>query len=85
MTQQLVPRDDLLVTDLADELILIAPDTGEAYQLNASARWLWQRLPADEPALLAAFAAHFALDAAQASSELQAIVGQWREAGLLAA
>ena len=43
-TTILARRPDVIATDLADELILLDPGTGEMFSLNATGRAIWQAL-----------------------------------------
>lgn len=40
------PKEDILVTDLQEELVLLNPETQDIFTLNSSGRLLWLALPA---------------------------------------
>ncbi|MBZ9713242.1 PqqD family protein [Deinococcus multiflagellatus] len=75
--------DDLLITDLDDELILMQASRGEMFGLNASGRVVWQALPAHEAQLAAALQQTFGLDAAQAQADVAALLADLQRRGLV--
>lgn len=67
-------------------MILARQGGFRALVLNHSARFVWERLAGgtDAAALPAHLAAEYGIDDARASADVAALLGQWREAGLLA-
>ena len=78
-----IANNEVVVTDLGDELVLMAPASGKMFSLNSSGRTLWQRLPATGSELADALCEAFEVsrdDALEDSSVwLEALV----EAGLV--
>ncbi|MGM9321267.1 PqqD family protein [Deinococcus aquaticus] len=66
--------EDVLVTDLDDELVLMHAGRSEMFSLNSTGRLLWQALPATEEALTALLAATFDLTGGQAQADVRAVL-----------
>ena len=66
--------EDVLVTDLDDELVLMHAGRSEMFSLNSTGRLLWQALPATEEALTALLAATFELSGGQAQADVRAVL-----------
>jgi hypothetical protein len=75
---------DIIETDLGEELVLLDPRTQEMYTLNATGRAVWQAMPAgDAEAIATIVTAAFAIDHAQATLDVRALLNQLSGAGLL--
>ncbi|GAA0497153.1 PqqD family protein [Deinococcus depolymerans] len=67
-------NEDVLVTDLDDELVLMHAGRSEMFSLNPAGRLLWQALPATEETLTALLAATFDLPGHQAQADVRAVL-----------
>ena len=84
MSERYVARAGLIETDLEHELILLDPETQEMFSLNGTGRWVWQKLPNRSPEEVAGELADcFGVPVEQAHADVQALVAELREAGLL--
>lgn len=77
-------RDDVAVTDLGDQLVLLDPRNQEMFALDAVGRFIWQALPDSTLAAIAdALAERYRIDPATARNDLTDLVRQLEGAGLL--
>ncbi|MFW8626970.1 PqqD family protein [Deinococcus sp. ME38] len=67
-------NEDVLVTDLDDELVLMHAGRSEMFSLNAAGRLLWQALPASEETLTDLLRRTFGLGDVQARSDVRAVL-----------
>lgn len=67
-------NEDVLVTDLDDELVLMHAGRSEMFSLNAAGRLLWQALPASEETLMDLLRRTFGLGDVQARSDVSAVL-----------
>lgn len=67
-------NEDVLVTDLDDELVLMHAGRSEMFSLNAAGRLLWQALPASEETLMDLLRRTFGLGDVQARSDVRAVL-----------
>ncbi|MCD0170855.1 PqqD family protein [Deinococcus sp. 23YEL01] len=67
-------NEDVLVTDLDDELVLMHAGRSEMFSLNAAGRLLWQALPASEETLTELLRRTFDLNGAQAQLDVRAVL-----------
>ena len=74
---------DVIVTDLARELVLLDPRNGEMFALNTTARRIWLSLPADVPRLAALIVVEFNVSVDHAYDDAAALLGQMEQAGLI--
>lgn len=65
---------EVLVTDLHNEMVLLHPEKSEMFSLNATARELWQRLPATQQELEATLASLYGLSTAQATEDVSQVM-----------
>lgn len=77
------PKQDILVTDLDDELVLLNPETQDIFTLNASGRLLWLALPAPLETLADVLVQEYGLDSATARTDAGDILHELVQAGLL--
>ncbi|UBV43187.1 PqqD family protein [Deinococcus taeanensis] len=75
--------DDVLETDLDDELILMHAAQAEMFSLNASGRLLWRALPASTEALGALLRGTYGLSPEQAAQDVNAWLSDLGGRGLL--
>ena len=77
-------RDDVTVTDLGDQLVLLDPQNQEMYALDAVGRFIWQALPDGTLADVAdALAARYCIEPEAARRDLLDLVRELNAAGLL--
>jgi len=79
-----LPREDVTVTDLGDQLVLLDPRNQEMFALDAVGRFVWGALP--DGALgdvAAALTERYRLDPATAERDVHDLVAELAEAGLL--
>ena len=69
-------EENVLETDLGDELVLMHAGLGEMFGLNASGRVIWQALPATEDTLEGLLVSTYGLDADQARADVQALLAE---------
>ncbi|GGJ28324.1 PqqD family protein [Deinococcus roseus] len=77
------PKQDILVTDLQEELVLLNPDTQDIYTLNLSGRLLWLALPATLDSLADLLMQHYELDPQTAQTDALEIVEALVSSGLV--
>ena len=79
-------RDDVVVTDLGDQLVLLDPRTQEMFALDDAGRFIWQALPTSSLGQVAdALAAHYGIGLATAAADVLDLVAELGDAGLLRA
>jgi PqqD family protein of HPr-rel-A system len=78
-------NDQVVVTDLGDELVVMAPASGKMFSLNSSGRTLWQRLPATVDELAEALCEAFEVSQADAKADSEAWLAALVEVGLVQA
>jgi hypothetical protein len=77
-------RDDVTVTDLGDQLVLLDPRNQEMYALDAVGRFILEALPtAPLGGVAAALSERYDLDPATADADLCDLVTELVEAGLV--
>lgn len=74
---------DLMVTDLGDELMLVNALNGEVFRMNASARLLWRRLPAEASELADCLVSTFEVSQERAAEDCAVLLRRWSEQGLV--
>ena len=85
-TDRFVPKPGVIPTDLENEVVLLDPETRLMFSLNATGRFVWQRLEAHSVTDLArALAEEFDVSAGQALSDVQMLLRELLEAGLASA
>ena len=79
--------DDVLTAHLEGEAVLLHMDTKNYFRLNATAAVLWKGMERglDREALLDDLLAHFDVDRATATAELDRLLGELSARGLLIA
>ncbi|PYE55653.1 PqqD family protein [Deinococcus yavapaiensis] len=77
------PVEQVIVTDLEDELVLLDPSTQAMFSLNRVGRWLWQALPASRESLERQLADSFGIDATTASRDVGAVLSALLQAHLI--
>jgi hypothetical protein len=78
------PADDVIVTDLGNELILLDPRTGEMFSLNSTGRSVWFALPAGSVMDVAAcVAAEFDVKPEAACGDVALLLVALKRAGLI--
>ncbi len=83
-SQRCEPRDDVTVTDLGDQAVLLDPRNQQMYALEGVGRFIWQALPSGTLGEVAdRLAERYRLDPATARSDLHDLVRELHEAGLL--
>ena len=76
--------DDVIVTDLAHELILLDPRKGQMYRLNETARRVWLGLPALRANDLASvLMSEFEVPPERACADVKALLLELTRAGLV--
>ena len=76
--------DDVIVTDLEHELILLDPRSGKMFSLNETSRRVWLSLPAPSVADLAStLEAEFEVEADVARADVQTLLYELASAGLV--
>ncbi|CAA9302470.1 MAG: hypothetical protein AVDCRST_MAG68-572 [uncultured Gemmatimonadetes bacterium] len=76
----------VLETDLAHELILLDPGTGEMFSLNETGRRVWRALPADSAIALAReLEAALEVDLETAERDVRALLHRLRASDLIQA
>ena len=74
----------IIETDLAEELILLDPASGEMFSLNDTGRRVWRALPAPSvEALAGALVAEVDVDQATAERDVKALLDHLVRAGLV--
>lgn len=68
------PKDDILVTDLQEELVLLNPETQDIFTLNSSGRLLWLALPASLDQLSKLLQTTYELDAPTAHQDAREVM-----------
>lgn len=77
-------RDDVVVTDLGDQLVLLDPRTQEMFALGDAGRFIWQALPGSALEQVAeALAAHYGIGHATAVADVLDLVAELGDADLL--
>jgi PqqD family protein of HPr-rel-A system len=76
-------NEQVVVTDLGDELVVMAPASGKMFSLNSSGRTLWQRLPATVDELAEALCEAFEVSEADAQADSEAWLAALVEVGLV--
>jgi hypothetical protein len=77
-------RDDVTVTDLGDQLVLLDPSNQEMYALDAVGRFILEALPtAPLGAVADTLSARYDLDPATAGADLRDLIAELVEAGLV--
>ncbi|MFB9993386.1 PqqD family protein [Deinococcus oregonensis] len=69
-----IMAENVLETDLGDELVLMHAGLGEMFSLNDSGRVIWQALPAPQDTLAELLASTYGLTTAQARADVQALL-----------
>lgn len=78
------PRDDVTVTDLGDQLVLLDPRNQEMYALDRVGRFIWQALPTERLADVAsAVVERYAIDPARVAVDLHDLVAELQSVGVL--
>ena len=80
-----VRRDDVISERLLQETVVLNLDSNAYARLNATGRWIWERLEAPQTvdSLARALAAEFEIDAPRALADVRAFVRGLRERGLV--
>jgi hypothetical protein len=73
----------VIVTDLADELILLDSSSGEMFSLSGSGRVAWAALGEGVAAAAAAVGAAFDVEPERAEADVEALVRELLQAGLI--
>jgi hypothetical protein len=81
--QRYSANDDVVMTDLGDELVLMAPASGKMFSLNSSGRTLWQSLPASKAELADALCDAFEVSREDALEDSSVWLEALLEAGLV--
>lgn len=69
-------EENVLETDLGDELVLMHAGLGEMFSLNDSGRVIWQALPATEDTLEGLLMTTYGIDADQARVDLRSLLSE---------
>jgi hypothetical protein len=78
------PVDEVIVTDLGNELILLDPRNGEMFSLNSTGRCVWFALPADSVMDVATrVAAEFDVKPEAACGDVALLMVALKRAGLI--
>jgi hypothetical protein len=77
------PNPAVLVTDLADELVLMHPLRSEMFSLNASGRLIWQNLPNSTQVLSQLLAQTYTIDIKQAQGDVNIVLKALEERDLV--
>ena len=87
MPERWIRDDDVIATDLDDELVLLNPATRAVYSVNGTGREVWNRLadPASVAELASALVARFAVDEATATRDVGTLIDELVTAGLVRA
>ena len=87
MPERWIRDDDVIATDLDDELVLLNPATRAVYSVNGTGREMWNRLadPASVAELASALVARFAVDEATAARDVGVLLDELVTAGLVRA
>jgi PqqD family protein of HPr-rel-A system len=80
-----VANEQVVVTDLGDELVVMTPASGKMFSLNNSGRTLWQRLPATVDELAEALCEAFEVSVEDAKADSDAWLAALTEVGLVQA
>jgi Coenzyme PQQ synthesis protein D (PqqD) len=84
MSRNYLSKPGLIETELDQELILLDPETQEMFSLNGTGRWVWRGLPDRSAGELAQeLATHFGLTADEARADVDEMVAELLEAGLI--
>jgi hypothetical protein len=76
-------KEDILVTDLQEELVLLNPDTQDIFTLNSSGRLLWLALPASLEQLAAVLQTTYELDTTTAHHDAREVMDALVQAQLV--
>jgi hypothetical protein len=78
-------NEQVVVTDLGDELVLMEPASGKMFSLNSSGRTLWRRLPATAEELAEALCEAFEVSLEEARVDSAAWLASLSKVGLVKA
>lgn len=76
-------REDMVVTDLQDEVVLLDPRSVEMYSLAAVGRLIWQALPGTPEQVSEQVAAAYDIDPQQALEDVRNLLEELSAAGLV--
>jgi hypothetical protein len=87
MSERWSRNDDVIATDLDDEVVLLNPATRAVFTLNLTGRALWHRLAnsASIDELVATLVSTFAVDEVTAVRDVRAVLEDLAAAGLVQA
>jgi len=87
MTERWARNDDVIATDLGDELVLLDTATRAVFTVNGTGREVWNRLadPASIADLAEALVAHFRVDEATATRDVVTLLDALAAMGLVRA
>jgi hypothetical protein len=85
MPDRWIRDDDVIATDLDDELVLLNPATRAVYTVNGTGRAVWNRLtdPASVAELAAALVTAFDVDDTTAARDVAELIDDLAAAGLV--
>lgn len=82
-TRELRRREDVVVTDLDDELVLLDPETRKMYTLNQTGRRVWRVLDGRSITEIArVISLEYQVDPERAAQDVETVVRDLLEAGL---
>lgn len=85
-TQRFIPREDLVVEAIDDQIVILDLRGDRCFGLNAQGVLLWQRIREDTPTvaeLVELLQQTYAIDEARARADLTAFLNALHDAGLL--
>ena len=74
---------ELLEAGLGDDIVGLEVSRGECFGFNAVAAEVWRRLPASASSIQQALEADYDVDAAQCEADVQAVLDQMVDMGLI--
>ena len=85
MSERWSRDEDIIATDLDDEVVLLNPTTRAVFTLNPTGRAVWHRLAsaASLDELVAVLVAEFAVDEATAARDVRVLLDDFAAAGLV--
>jgi Coenzyme PQQ synthesis protein D (PqqD) len=85
MDTRIVRRQGVIAERLLDETVVLDPDSDAYARLNATGRWVWERLAAPQTldSLARMLAAEFDIDAPRARADVAGFVRGLLERGLV--
>jgi PqqD family protein of HPr-rel-A system len=85
MAERWIRDNDVIATDLDDEIVLLNPATRAVFTLNPTGREIWNCIagPATVAEIVTALTARFAVDEEKATRDVRAVLDDLAASGLV--